>query len=54
MRPLAIFLVPGLRASNPFSLAAVVAILSITGVLAALGPMRRALHVDPLQCLRYE
>jgi hypothetical protein len=27
---------------------------AITGLLAALGPVRRALRVDPLQCLRYE
>lgn len=53
-RPLAIFLVPGLSASDPLSLAGVVVVLSSAGVLAAIGPMRRALRVDPLQCLRYE
>jgi predicted permease len=53
-RPLAIFFVPGLRPSDPASLAAVIAVLGATGVLAALGPVRRALKVDPLECLRCE
>jgi ABC-type antimicrobial peptide transport system permease subunit len=53
-RPLAIFLVPGLSASDPVSLAGVVVVLSSAGVLAAIGPMRRALRVDPLQRLCYE
>ena len=53
-RPLAIFFVPGLRPSDPASFAAVIAILGATGAIAALGPLRRALSVDPLQCLRCE
>jgi len=53
-RPLAIFLVPGLRPSNPASVAVVIAILAGAGVLAALGPVRRALRIDPLECLRCE
>jgi putative ABC transport system permease protein len=53
-RPLSMFFVPGLSASDPASFAAVIAVLAITGVLAALGPIRRALGVDPLRCLRYE
>ena len=53
-RPLSMFFVPGLSASDPASFGAVIAILGITGVLAALGPIRRAWGVDPLQCLRYE
>ena len=53
-RPLAIFFVPGLRPSDPASFAAVIAVLGATGVLAALGPLRRALRVDPLECLRSE
>jgi len=53
-RPLSMFFVPGLSASDPASFAAVIAILGLTGFLAALGPVRRALRVDPLQCLRYE
>lgn len=51
-RPLAMFLVPGLRPSNPASLAAVIAVLGAAGVLAAFGPVRRALRIDPLECLR--
>ena len=53
-RPLAMFFVPGLSASDPASFATVVVVLGLTGVLAALGPMRRALAVDPVQCLRCE
>jgi predicted permease len=53
-RPLSMFFVPGLSASDPLTFAAVVAALALTGVLAALGPVRRALRIDPLQCLRYE
>jgi predicted lysophospholipase L1 biosynthesis ABC-type transport system permease subunit len=53
-RPLSMFFVPGLSASDPASFGAVVAALAITGTLAALGPVRRALLVDPLLSLRYE
>jgi ABC-type antimicrobial peptide transport system permease subunit len=53
-RPLSMFFVPGLSPSDPASLAAVICVLAITGALAALGPIRRALGVNPLQCLRYE
>jgi predicted permease len=53
-RPLAIFFVPGLRPSDPASFVAVIAVLGATGVLAAVGPLRRALRVDPLECLRSE
>jgi putative ABC transport system permease protein len=53
-RPLAMFFVPGLSATDPASFAAVIAVLVVTGTLAALGPVRRATHVDPLQSLRAE
>jgi len=53
-RPLAVFLVPGLSPSDPVSFLAVTGLLSLTGVLASLAPLRRAYSVDPLQCLRYE
>jgi predicted permease len=53
-RPLSMFFVPGLSASDPASFAAVIAVLGLTGLLATLGPVRRALRVDPPQCLRYE
>jgi predicted permease len=51
-RPLAIFLVPGVRPSDPASFAAVIAVLGAAGVLAAVGPVRRALRINPLECLR--
>jgi predicted permease len=53
-RPLAMFFVPGLSPSDPASFGAVIAVLGGAGALAALGPVRRALGVDPLQSLRYE
>jgi ABC-type antimicrobial peptide transport system permease subunit len=53
-RPLAIFFVAGLRTSDPASFGIVMAALAGAGTLAALGPVRRALGVDPLRCLRYE
>jgi predicted lysophospholipase L1 biosynthesis ABC-type transport system permease subunit len=53
-RPLAMFLVPGLSPSDPVSFTLVIAVLTATAVLAALGPLRRALAIDPAQCLRYE
>jgi predicted permease len=53
-RPLSMFFVPGLSASDPATFATIIAILGFTGVLAVIGPLHRALGVDPLQCLRYE
>jgi len=53
-RPLAMFFVPGLSPSDPASFGGVVAVLSLTAVLAALAPVRRALRVDPAECLRCE
>jgi predicted permease len=53
-RPLAMFFVPGLSPWDPASFAAVILLLGLTGFLASLGPLRRALRVDPLGCLRYE
>ena len=51
-RPLAMFFVPGLSATDPVSLLAVGGVLGLAGMLSALGPVRRALRVDPLECLR--
>lgn len=53
-RPLTVFFVQGLRPADPWSLAAVVLILTATGVLATLDPVRRAIQVDPVTCLRWE
>jgi ABC-type antimicrobial peptide transport system permease subunit len=53
-KPLAIFLVPGLKPSDPLSFAVVIAILAVTGLAASSGPLRRALSIDPASSLRYE
>ena len=53
-KPLAMFFVPGLSPSDPATFALVMGLLAITGMAAALGPVRRALKIDPLGCLRYE
>jgi putative ABC transport system permease protein len=53
-RPLAMFLVPGLSPSDPTSFASVMVVLAGTGLLASLGPVRRAIAIDPMRCLRYE
>ena len=54
VKPLTMFLVPGLRASDPMNFVAVAALLAITGLAAAWGPARRAAAVDPMTSLRYE
>jgi predicted permease len=53
-KPLAMFFVPGLSPSDPATFALVMGVLAITGMAASLGPVRRALKIDPLGCLRYE
>jgi putative ABC transport system permease protein len=53
-KPLAMFLVPGLKPADPLSFGAVLTIMILTGVLAAWGPVRRAMAVDPNIALRYE
>ena len=53
-RPLAIFLVPGLRPSDPASFAGVIVMLGAAGFLAAFGAVRRALRIDPIESLRCE
>jgi ABC-type antimicrobial peptide transport system permease subunit len=52
--PLAMFLVAGLSPRDPASFALVVGALLVTAAAAVLGPLRRALTVDPARCLRYE
>lgn len=53
-KPLAMFLVAGLSTSDPVSFVAVVLVFMITALAASLGPVRRALAVDPMTSLRYE
>lgn len=53
-RPLAMFFVPGLSATDAGSFGTVIGVLGATGLLAAVGPVRRALRVDPVDCLRCE
>jgi predicted permease len=53
-RPLTMFLVPGLSPSDPTSFVCVIAVLAGTGLLASLGPVRRAIAIDPMRSLRYE
>jgi ABC-type antimicrobial peptide transport system permease subunit len=54
VKPLAMFLVPGLRPADPASFLAVLIVLAATGLLASWGPVRRALAIDPASCLRSE
>ena len=53
-RPLAIFLVPGLKPTDPLSFGAVILVMIATGIAAACGPVRRAVMVDPNVALRQE
>jgi len=53
-RPLAVFFVPGMSPSDPLSFGSVLLVLASTGLLATLGPVRRALAIDPMTALRYD
>jgi ABC-type antimicrobial peptide transport system permease subunit len=53
-RPLTMFLVPGLNASDPRAFLAVVAVLSVVAITAMVPPALRALRVDPMAALRDE
>lgn len=53
-KPLSLFLVPGLRPSDPPTYVIVVLVLVAVGLMATWGPVRRALAVDPASSLRYE
>lgn len=53
-QPLAMFFVPGLSPRDPLTFTVVVVVLAVTGATATMGPVRRALSVDPVTALRYE
>jgi predicted permease len=53
-KPLAMFLVPELSSSDPATFLTAVAALGAVAVAATLGPVVRALRVDPMTALRYE
>ena len=47
------FLVPGVKAADPFSFAAVAAVVVlVVGVAAAIGPARRAAAINPVSVVR--
>ena len=54
LRPLAMFLVAGLRPADPLSLAGVAALMLVTGLAAVWAPVWRAVQVDPSTTLREE
>jgi putative ABC transport system permease protein len=53
-RPLAMFLVPGLKASDPLNYAVVALAMVAMAVIATCGPVWRALKIDPNAALREE
>ena len=53
-KPLAMFLVPGLKPTDPLNFAVVALAMLGTGLAATWGPIRRALSIDPNSALREE
>ena len=53
-RPLAMFLAPGLRPSDPLTYFAVAIVLIAAGCLASVRPALRAMRIDPFTALRHE
>jgi len=53
-RPLAMFLVPGLRPADPVTFLGVIGVLAAVAAAATLAPALRAMRIDPLAALRSE
>ena len=54
VRPLALFLIPDVRPTDPLNFVAVGAVLSLVALIATIAPVLRALKIDPLTALRHE
>jgi putative ABC transport system permease protein len=54
VRPLAMFLIPEVRPTDPSTFVLVAAALFLTAVAATVGPALRALRVDPAVALRHD
>jgi predicted permease len=54
VRPLSMFLVPEVRATDPLNFVAVACVLALVAGLATVAPTVRALRVDPAVALRHE
>jgi ABC-type antimicrobial peptide transport system permease subunit len=52
-RPLTMFLVAGLGPTDPAAFGAVILTLMVVGLVATLGPARKALRADPIVSLRH-
>jgi predicted permease len=53
-RPLAMFLVPGIKPADPLNFVVVALAMLATGLAATWGPIRRAMSIDPNTALREE
>jgi len=54
VRPMAMFLVPGVRPTDPGTFALVAGVLMAVALAATVAPALRALRVDPVTALRHE
>jgi len=51
-KPLAMFLAAGLKPADPLNFAAVALVMILTGLAATVGPVLRAIRIDPHAALR--